>query len=132
MLAVAYLQSGLSRLAGPSFRNSASGSPSVSFTSGTTLMTLLNNAPFGPSATSVTDAGSVGTRSTIGLYGVLFVLADASDHTLDACAVVILLAFGAGTYGHVIHSRTLILAAIFAIGAICLYFVASGELQTFN
>jgi hypothetical protein len=61
-----------------------------------------------------------------------FVLAVASDHALDVCAVAILLAFGAGAYGHVIHSRTLILAAIFAIGAICLYFVATGEIQTFN
>ncbi len=61
-----------------------------------------------------------------------FLLAVASDHTLDACAVAIALAFALGSYGHVIHSRTLVLAGIFAIGAICLYFVASGEIQTFN
>ena len=61
-----------------------------------------------------------------------FVLAVASDHALDVCAVAILVAFAAGTYGHVIHSRTLILASIFAIGAICLYFVAAGEISTFS
>jgi hypothetical protein len=66
------------------------------------------------------------------LWAVPFVLAVATDHALDVCAVAILVAFAAGAYGHVIGSRTLVLAAILAIGAICFYFVAVGEISTFN
>jgi MFS-type transporter involved in bile tolerance (Atg22 family) len=66
------------------------------------------------------------------LCAVPFVLAAATDHTLDVCAVAIAVAFAIGTYGHVIQSRTLILGAIFAIAAICLYFVITGEAQTFS
>ncbi len=61
-----------------------------------------------------------------------FVLAAASDHTLDVSAVAVALAFALGSYGHVIRSRTLILTAIFAIAVICLYFVITGEAQTFS
>ena len=59
-------------------------------------------------------------------------LAAATNHTLLVAAIAIAAAFGLGTLGHIHGSRTMILAAILAIGAICLYFVASGEIQTFG
>jgi hypothetical protein len=61
---------------------------------------------------------------------VLFVLGDISNHTLTVCIVACILAFAIGAYGHAAHSRPLILAAIFAIAAITLWFVIAGELQT--
>jgi hypothetical protein len=66
------------------------------------------------------------------LCAVSLLLAAASDHTLNVCAIAVALAFAIGTYGHIQHSKTLILTAIFAIACICLYFVASGEVATFN
>jgi predicted ABC-type exoprotein transport system permease subunit len=66
------------------------------------------------------------------LCAVPLVLAIASDHTLDVAALAIALGFALGTYGHVIHSRALVLAAIALIGVICLVFVITGEAQTFN
>ena len=62
----------------------------------------------------------------------LMPLAAATDPTLDICAIAIALAFLIGIYGHIQQSRALILTAIFAIAVICLYFVATGEVQTFN
>jgi hypothetical protein len=62
----------------------------------------------------------------------LLVLATATDHTLNVGALVIALAFGVGILGHIHHSRTLVLCGIFAIAAICLYFVGSGEISTFG
>ncbi|WP_249010239.1 hypothetical protein [Conexibacter sp. DBS9H8] len=59
-------------------------------------------------------------------------LAAVSDHVLTLAAAAVALAFLAGSYGHVIGSRTLVLAAILTIAAICLFFVASGEIQTFG
>ena len=59
-------------------------------------------------------------------------LAVASDHTLDLCAIAVALAFAAGIYGHIIRSSALVLVAIFAIAVICLYFVTTGEIQTFG
>ena len=61
-----------------------------------------------------------------------FALAAISDHALDLCAVGVALAFIAGTYGHMVRSRATVLAAIVVIGVICLYVVATGEIQTFD
>ena len=60
----------------------------------------------------------------------VFSFADASAH-LGVFVAVIALGFAIGIYGHVIRSRTLILTGIIVIGAISLYFVATGEVQTF-
>ena len=59
-------------------------------------------------------------------------LAAASDHTLTVAFVAMVVAFALGTYGHIIGSRAMILAAILAIALVCLYFVGSGEIQTFS
>jgi hypothetical protein len=59
-------------------------------------------------------------------------LAAATDHTLDVFAGAFALSFAVGVYGHIQHSKTLILTGIFAVAAICLYFVATGEIQTFS
>lgn len=61
-----------------------------------------------------------------------FLLATATDHTLNVAVLVILLAFGVGILGHIHGSRTLVLCGILAIAAICLYFVTSGEISTFG
>jgi hypothetical protein len=63
---------------------------------------------------------------------VSLLLATASNHTLTVVTIAFAVSFGIGTYGHVIHSRTLILAGILAIACLCIYFVATGEVQTFN
>jgi predicted ABC-type exoprotein transport system permease subunit len=57
-------------------------------------------------------------------------LAAAADH-LNVFLIAIGLGFLVGVYGHIIHSRTLILTGIAVIAVISLYFVASGEIQTF-
>jgi hypothetical protein len=60
------------------------------------------------------------------------VLLAVSDHALTLAVVAVGVAFLAGGYGHVVGSRVLILAAILTIAAICLAFVAGGEIQTFG
>ena len=49
-----------------------------------------------------------------------------TDHTLSAFAIAMGVAFLFGVYGHIIHSRTMILTAILLIAAISLYFVIDG------
>lgn len=44
---------------------------------------------------------------------------------------LLLAGFLVGAYGHLTRSRTLILVGIAVVGAVSLYVVAGGELQTF-
>lgn len=59
-----------------------------------------------------------------------FALAAATSH-LGLFAVIMLLGFAIGVFGHIVRSRILILAGIAVIAFVSLYFVAAGELQTF-
>jgi hypothetical protein len=59
-----------------------------------------------------------------------FLLASITNHDLSVFAIAMGVAFLFGVYGHIIHSRTMILTAIFLIAAISLYFVIAGEMQT--
>ena len=59
----------------------------------------------------------------------MFALADATSH-LGLFAAVIAIGFIIGVYGHIIHSKTLILTGIFVVAAVSFYFVAAGEIQT--
>ena len=56
---------------------------------------------------------------------------DATAH-LGAFAIVIVIAFVVGVYGHIIRSRPLIILSIVVIAAVSLYFVEVGEVATFN
>jgi hypothetical protein len=57
--------------------------------------------------------------------------ADAASHPV-LFGVALLAGFVVGVYGHLTHSRPLILAGIVVIGLISLYFVAAGEVASFN
>lgn len=61
----------------------------------------------------------------------LLVLATATAHA-GVLAVVLALGFLIGVFGHIIHSRTLILTAIIVIAAVSGYFLIAGEAQTFS
>jgi hypothetical protein len=62
---------------------------------------------------------------------VLLPLGAATAH-LGLFAIVIVVAFAVGVYGHIIHSRALIIVSIVVIAAVSLYFVEVGEVATFN
>lgn len=57
-------------------------------------------------------------------------LAAAADH-LSTFLIALAIGFLVGVYGHIVRSRTLVLTGIFVVMAVSLYFVASGEVQTF-
>ena len=57
-------------------------------------------------------------------------LATITNHDLSVFAIGMGVAFLFGVYGHIIHSRTMILTAILVIAAISLFFVIAGEAQT--
>ena len=58
-------------------------------------------------------------------------LADAAAHPA-LFGAALLAGFVVGVYGHLTRSRPLILVGIVVIGVISLYFVAAGELASFN
>jgi hypothetical protein len=61
---------------------------------------------------------------------VLLPFALITDHALSVFAIGMGVAFLFGVYGHIIHSRTMIITAILLIAAISLFFVIAGEAQT--
>jgi hypothetical protein len=50
---------------------------------------------------------------------------------LGAFLPLMAIGFVVGVYGHIVRSRTLILAGIIVIALVSMYFLASGEVQTF-
>jgi hypothetical protein len=57
-------------------------------------------------------------------------LADVSAH-MGLATGLLLGGFAVGIYGHICHSRTLILVGIAVIAAISLWLVGAGEISTF-
>ena len=57
-------------------------------------------------------------------------LADVSSH-MGLATGLLLGGFAAGIYGHICHSRTLILVGIAVIAVISLWLVGAGEVSTF-
>jgi hypothetical protein len=60
-----------------------------------------------------------------------FAPAAATSH-LGLFAVVLLVGFAIGVFGHIIRSRLLILAGIAVIAFVSLYLVGAGEVQTLS
>jgi hypothetical protein len=62
---------------------------------------------------------------------VLLPFADATTH-LGVFAIVLLMGFAIGIYGHLTRSRALILTGIIVIAVVSLYFVEVGEVASIN
>jgi hypothetical protein len=60
----------------------------------------------------------------------MLVLAATAAH-IGLLGPILIAGFLVGIYGHMARSRTLILCGIAMIGAVSLYFVVTGEVQTF-
>jgi hypothetical protein len=57
-------------------------------------------------------------------------VAAATSH-LGLFGAVVVFGFAVGAWGHLIHSRALIVIGIVVIGCVSLWFVAAGEVHTF-
>jgi hypothetical protein len=61
----------------------------------------------------------------------LLAAASATSH-LGIYAIVVVIGFVVGVTGHMTRSRTLVITGIIVIAGASIYFVAAGELQTFQ